>query len=112
MTPPGAYKVASRNRSFESYLDPSVRSARRIARIVRSLREQIAAGDGECVRIRCVLRDPREIYRLELDLPEIGVSRITLLDRDALEELLAHDDVRMRVHASGLAGGPAARAPR
>jgi hypothetical protein len=103
MSAPGAYKVASRNRSFEAYLDPSVRSARRIDRIVRSLREQIAAGDGECVRIRCVLRDPREIYRLELDLPEIGVSRMTLLDRDALEQLLAHEDVRARVRATGLA---------
>lgn len=103
MSSPGGYKIASRNRSFEAYLDPSVRSARRVQRIVSSLREQIAAGGCEALRIRCVLRDPREIYRLELDVPEIGMSRVTLLDREALEQLLQHDEVRARVRPGGLA---------
>ena len=44
-----------------------------------------------------MLKSPREIYRLELEVPDLGYQRITLLDRDALEDLLATDDVRSLV---------------
>lgn len=98
---PGAYKIASRNRSFDAYLHPSMRSARRIRRIVDSLRAQILGDGVESLRVRCVLRDPREIFRVELDVPSLGYQRITLLDREALELLLDHDDVRALLHRPG-----------
>jgi hypothetical protein len=47
-----------------------------------------------------VLENPREIFRLELELPQLAYQRTTLLDRDALEELLESDDVRAVVESS------------
>jgi hypothetical protein len=49
-----------------------------------------------------VFRTPREIFRLELELPQLGYQRTTLLDRDALEELLAEDAIRAVVGESSL----------
>lgn len=67
-------------------------------RIVDSLRLQILEGDeDQSLRIRQVFQDPKEIYRVEIDRPDQGYLRTTLLDRDALEELLATDDIRDRV---------------
>jgi hypothetical protein len=98
MRPPGSFKFASRNRAFEDYLDPQVRGSRRARRILASLREEILEGGaGDGLRIRRVFSTPREVFRLELELPELGYQRTTLLDREALEELLATDGVRARV---------------
>jgi hypothetical protein len=103
MTPRGAYKIASRNRSVEAFLDPTLRSERRVQRILSSLRNEIVeGGGGDRLRIRRVLKDPREIYRLELDLPELGYQRTTLLDRQALERLLEAEEVRALVRPSAL----------
>ena len=100
MRPPGTFKIASRNRAFDACLDPRVRGARRVRRIVDSLRDQIAdAGEDTCLRIRRIFSTPREIFRVELELPELGYQRTTLLDREALEELLAAEAVRARVRA-------------
>ncbi len=96
MTQPGRFKVPSRNRSFEEHLHPSMRAARRVERILDSLRAEIEAGEVH-VRVRRVFQQPREIFRLEIDQPEFGYQRTTLLERDALEELLAQDGVRDRV---------------
>ena len=96
MRPPGSYKIASRPRAFESLLPAAVRSEGRVQRLLDSLRAQILEG-GEGVRIRRIFTTPREVYRLELEVPELGYQRTTLLDRDALEELLATDDVRAAV---------------
>jgi len=101
---PGAYKIASRSRSFEGGLHPSLRSARRVRRIVDSLRDQILGEGVESLRVRCVVRDPRELYRVELDVPALGFQRITLLDREALEQLLEHDDVRSLIRRPGPLG--------
>ena len=98
MRPPGAYKIASRNRSFDAVLAPELRAERRVQRILDSLRSEILEGGGrELLRIRRVFSNPREIFRLELEMPELGYQRTTLLDRDALEELLETEDVRALV---------------
>ncbi len=44
----------------------------------------------------------REIFRLELQLPELGYHRTTLLDRDALEELLEAEEIREVVRSCAL----------
>lgn len=105
MRPRGSFKIANRGPLLDEVLDPLSRSELRAQRIVESLREQIAGGGpGQSLRIRQVFRTPREIYRLELELPELGFQRTTLLDRDALEDLLAAEGVREIVETSPLEG--------
>jgi len=99
MRPRGTFKLVHRGRRPAGGLDPLLevleRSQRRSQRIIESLRAEIVeAGAGEHLRIRQVFRTPREIYRLELQLPDLGYQRTTLLDREALEELLAAEGVR------------------
>jgi len=102
MRPPGAYKISARTRSYETLLEPSTQGERRVRRILASLRDEIAGG-GE-LRIRRIFADPREIFRLELEVPELGYQRVTLLDREALEELLEAEEVQERVRNSPLGG--------
>lgn len=78
----------------------------RTERLLESLREEILAGGGGLhLRIRQVFRTPREIYRVELELPDHSYQRTTFLDRDALESLLAADDVRAVVETGRLGQG-------
>jgi hypothetical protein len=98
----GSYKIANRSRAFDGLIDPLGRSERRVQRILESLRTEILEGGGGNLRIRQVFQTPREIFRLELELPQLGYQRTTLLDRDALEELLAEDAIRAVVGASNL----------
>ncbi len=104
MSQRGRYRHLGHNRSFEAYLDPAVRSARRVRRIVRSLRDEIVDGGSDGLRIRRVFAAPREVYRVELERPGLAYQRTTLLDRAALEELLAQEEVRSRLRVSPLAG--------
>jgi len=77
----------------------------RSQRVLESLRSEILeGGESGNLRVRCVFRSPREIYRLELELPERDYQRITLLDRAALEALLEADDVRAIVGTDALGG--------
>jgi hypothetical protein len=95
---PGTYKLAGRSRSYEAQLHPALRAARRVQRILDSLRHELA-GEGGCgqVRVRRILSEPVEVFRLELERPELSYQRVTLLDRDCLEELLELDGVRERL---------------
>ncbi len=98
MTIRGSYKIASRGGALEEYLDPALRCARRVERILDSLRAEITADDGvKTIRVRRILSEPQEIFRLEIEIPEQGYQRTTLLDRDSLEELLEFEEVRERV---------------
>ena len=82
-------------------MDPMNLCGDRSDRIVDSLRAQILELDvDQSLRIRQIFKDPREIYRVEIDRPDQGYQRTTLLDRDALEDLLATDDIRERVLAA------------
>jgi hypothetical protein len=118
MKPHGTYKIAyrrdangnglsrppgSRGVEYDPLLDPVLDGGLRVRRILDSLRNEIVeGGGGRNLRIRRVFREPREIYRLELELPELGYQRTTLLDRDALEELLETEEVREIIHTSAL----------
>ncbi len=95
MKSPSSYKIWNRQRRFDDILDPIARSELRTQRVVDSLRSEILeAGAGPSLRIRQVFTNPREIFRVELELPELNYQRTTLLDRDALETLLEMDEVR------------------
>jgi hypothetical protein len=116
MKPHGTYKIARRRSSdspglthhpalrrigYDPLLDPILGGGPRLQRLLGSLRDEIVeGGDGTNVRVRRVFSEPREIFRLELELPELGYQRTTLLDRDALEELLEIDEVREIIRTS------------
>ncbi len=99
MRPPGTFKLLGQaRRDVAGAMDPLALCDDRSDRIVNSLRMQILEGDEEqSLRIRQIFDDPKEIYRVEIERPDQGYQRTTLLDRDALEELLATDDIRERV---------------
>jgi hypothetical protein len=98
---PGKKQLLSADPGAEDLLGRVTQSDARTQRIVESLRRQITAGDEEIeVRVRRVFTTPRSIYRLELAVPELGYQRITLLEEDALQELLEDDGVRERISQS------------
>ena len=110
MKPPGTFKLLGRNRRHgaralgrrgdepNDALDPIAHCMDRSDRIVDSLRMQILDDETvQSLRIRQVFEVPREIFRVEIDRPGENYQRTTLLDRDALEDLLATDDIRERV---------------
>ena len=102
MRPHGTFKLLGRARRKDrggvDAMDPMALCAGRGDRIVDSLRMQILEGaEDQSLRIRQIFQDPKEIYRVEIDCPDQNYQRTTLLDRDALEDLLATDDVRERV---------------
>lgn len=112
MKPHGTYKLrhGMRRRSFPVAtlampLDLSHRAEALVAsvqradaqaqRVIDSLRDEIVqAGDACELRIRRIFLEPREVFRLELARPEYGYLRTTLLERDALEELLESEGVQ------------------
>ena len=92
----GSFRIASRVRAFEASEDPVQRRMRRVERLIDSLRLEIQNG-ATTVRARRVFETPREVFRLEIESPELGYQRTTLIDRDALDELLEVDAVRRRL---------------
>ena len=96
MQPPGTFRIHRRRRAAPSCVDPIALLDSRSQRIVDSLRDEILEG-GENLRIRQVFEEPRAIYRIELDVPDLNYQRTTLLDEDALEELLEIDEIRTRI---------------
>ncbi len=71
--------------------------------MLESLRNEILeTAEAGNLRIRCVFRSPREIYRLEFEIPEREYQRTTLIDRDTLEELLEADEVRAIIGTDAL----------
>jgi len=83
---PGSFRIAHQARTFELYTDPLDHHNRRIGRIIASIQQDI--DEGSTAYVRQILREPRELYRLELERPDIAYQRITILDRDTLEALL------------------------
>jgi len=71
--------------------------------VLDSLRNEILeGGESGNLRIRRIFRSPREIYRLEIQIPEREYQRTTLLDRDALEELMEADEIRAIIGTDAL----------
>jgi hypothetical protein len=87
----------------DALLDEFEHHEGRTQRLLGSLRDEILTGGGGLhLRIRRVFHTPREIFRLELELPDHSYQRTTFLDRDALESLLEADDVRAIVETGRL----------
>lgn len=107
MRPPGSFKLIGyhggrrgQTSADSQDFDPYPLGMGREMRIVESLRNQIIeGGDEQFLRIRRVFDGQREIYRIEIEVPRLCYQRTTLLDGEALEELLAHKEVRDLVDA-------------
>jgi hypothetical protein len=70
------------------------RAERRTQRIVESICDEIrGGGERSTLRIRRIFTAPREIFRIELERPDLGYQRTTLLGREALEALLESEGV-------------------
>jgi hypothetical protein len=88
-------------RGIEGFPNPLARSEMRVQRIIESLRNEIIeAGASSNLRIRQIFETPRELFRLEFEVPELGYQRTILLERDALEELLETDEIRAAVDST------------
>ena len=83
---PGGFRIAHRARTFELYADPVGHRHRRVRRILASIQQDI--DEGCTAFVRQILCEPRELYRLELERPDMSYLRTTILDRDTLDELL------------------------
>jgi len=96
MTQPGRFKIPSRNRSFETSLDPGMRHARRLQSVVDSLRDEIR-DEATTVRARRIFAEPRELFRVEIENAAMGYQRTTVLDRSLLDALRDDEIVGRRL---------------
>ena len=77
------------------------RAEHRTQRIVDSISDEVrGGGERSTLRIRRVFAAPREVFRVELERPDLGYQRTTLLGREALEALLESDGVRTAIEAT------------
>ena len=118
MKPYGTYKIRNQ-RGMEagfraramagSIADPIELAIHRVAlterrthRIVDSISDDVRnAGERSSLRIRRVFAAPREVFRVELERPDLHYQRTTLLGREALEKLLESDGVQTAVEVEG-----------
>ena len=85
---------------IEHALHRVARAERRTQRIVDSICDEIrGGGERSTLRIRRVFVAPREIFRVEIERPDLGYQRTTLLGREALEALLESDGVQTAIEA-------------
>jgi hypothetical protein len=83
---PGSFKLSNHRGSFALRDPQEVKARRRIARIISSIQREVE--EGGTARVRQILKSPRELYRIELELPEMSYERTTIVDRDTLAALL------------------------
>jgi hypothetical protein len=85
MTPRG-FRARQGPHGLELQRDPAVLAARRVRGVLTSLHRDIRAGSR--VRVRRILSQPTELYRLELERSDLRCQRTTVLDGETLETLL------------------------
>lgn len=82
----GSFRIGNQRRAFELRTDPHVQRAERVRRILASIQDDL--DQGGTAYVRRILSTPVELYRIELELPELAYQRTTILDRDTLTVLL------------------------
>ena len=83
---PGSFRRLRGARAFDLDLDEIEKRERRVRRILSSIQRDL--DEGGHAHIRQILRGPFELYRIELERPEMSYQRTTIVDRDTLETLL------------------------
>ena len=74
-------------RFFEDQLDPEDRRELRCRRIVESIQKDLNEGARALVR-QIAQTDSYDLYRLEIERPDVAYERITILDHEAMAVLL------------------------
>jgi hypothetical protein len=82
---PGNYRFANALRAFDA-ADPRASAERRVRRILASIQKDV--DEGGTARVRQILRSPQELYRIEVERPDMSYLRTTVLGREALTALL------------------------
>ena len=75
-------------RAFDIDLDPWEKSQRRIRRILTSIQNDVS--EGGRAYVRQILRGPLELYRIELERPDMSYQRTTILDREGVAVRAGH----------------------
>jgi hypothetical protein len=83
---PRGFRARQGPEGLELERDPAAIVARRVRGVLTSLHRDIRAGSR--VRVRRILSQPTELYRLELERNDLRCHRTTVLDGEALETLL------------------------
>ncbi len=83
----------SRNRNFESYGDPRLARARRVARFLRSLERDLLAGEGLGPVAIEPLREGRGL-RIRIRFPSLRGSRTSYLSAEEFDVLLRNPELR------------------
>ena len=83
---PGSFRRPRGARPFEIDLDEIEKRERRIRRIITSIQRDV--DEGGRAYVRQILRGPLELYRRELERPDMSYQRTTIVDRATLELLL------------------------
>ena len=83
---PGSFRRLRGVRAFDLDLDEIEKRERRIRRIITSIQRDV--DEGGRAHVRQILRGPVELYRIELERPEMSYQRTTIVDRATLELLL------------------------
>ncbi|MEE9282038.1 MAG: hypothetical protein V3V67_17870 [Myxococcota bacterium] len=83
---PRSFRRLRHARPFELDLDEIEKRERRIRRIISSIQRDV--DEGGRAYVRQILRGPLELYRIELERPEMSYQRTTIVDRATLELLL------------------------
>ena len=91
---PGTFKLGYRAQPtrvpIDVYADPLGFTTRRVGRILASISSDI--DEGGQASVRQILRAPRELYRVEVERPDLAYLRTTILDRETLVALLEQAD--------------------
>jgi hypothetical protein len=80
---PGSFRFANQIAAFDG---DQQRGQRRIRRILASIQRDV--DEGGTARVRQILKSPQELYRIEVERPDMSYLRTTVLGRDALTALL------------------------
>jgi hypothetical protein len=79
---PGSFRFANQI-AFDG---DQQRGQRRVRRILASIQRDV--DEGGTARVRQILKSPQELYRIEVERPDMSYLRTTVLGRDALAALL------------------------
>jgi len=83
---PRGFEFAHLMPHFEAGEAQRAKAQRRVRRILASIQRDVDAGGTALVRQ--ILALPRELYRIEVERPDMSYLRTTVLDREALTALL------------------------
>lgn len=85
-TLPGSYRQIRRDGGVDRFLDGEARRERRVRRILSSIHRDL--DEGGRAYLRPIPNPCLDLFRLEIERPDMSYQRITILDAETLETLL------------------------